>query len=432
MAASPSVALEIKFLDRKSSTPHDVSISKNKWRWSWMEEKDNNGDFYSSYVRKISDEDGIAWCLLCKKRVAYQTGGKIVFARHSKTDVHLRNRKCFKENHSLPAAFQATKDKIEGVKTIMPYGVAPNISSATVEDLRQNELPLQDIFVGHDAETLYKDTSLKKKAKQLVRAAYRSTGDYLLHKLPLSNPLLCQLSCLDPSIKGHSAAQKGMCKLFDQFKSQITADIDKDLFSSAVAQYHLNKHITPDTKRLDLWWAEVLKEPHYAPLKPVLKACLSIFTGPRVESSFSVMNNIITTKTNRMHINTYEAIHKIKYKILNTNKKSTQLYHRQDIIFSAVDQSLIFHMQTAHSRFIKDKPSKATLPRIPKIGDRPSKEASSVPEASTPALVQSTVSAQRQIRQQEKVRPKDTVHASAKPAKKKPCKMDIRTFFGGK
>ena len=52
-----------------------------------MEGKDiGNGDFLSSYVWKIGDEDGLAaWCLLFKKRLAYHTAGKIVFARHSKT-----------------------------------------------------------------------------------------------------------------------------------------------------------------------------------------------------------------------------------------------------------------------------------------------------------------------------------------------------------
>ena len=36
---------------------------KNKWNWSWMEDKDNNGDFMSEYVRKIN-QPGVALYIL--------------------------------------------------------------------------------------------------------------------------------------------------------------------------------------------------------------------------------------------------------------------------------------------------------------------------------------------------------------------------------
>jgi len=32
---------------------------KNKWNWSWMEERDANADFLSEYIRKIN-QPGIA------------------------------------------------------------------------------------------------------------------------------------------------------------------------------------------------------------------------------------------------------------------------------------------------------------------------------------------------------------------------------------
>ena len=30
------------------------ATGKNKWKWSWLEEKDENGDYLSTYVRKIN------------------------------------------------------------------------------------------------------------------------------------------------------------------------------------------------------------------------------------------------------------------------------------------------------------------------------------------------------------------------------------------
>ncbi|GFO24470.1 hypothetical protein PoB_005097500 [Plakobranchus ocellatus] len=122
-------------------------------------------------------------------------------------------------------------------------------------------------------------------------------------------------------------------------------------------------------QRLDARWGKVLQHEQYAPLKPATHACLSIFSGPRVESSFSVMNCIITSTTNRMHIKTYEAIHKIKYSLISHNTSSISLFHRNDAVYSQIDISLIYHIQTAHAKQQKVKGQKNqtnTLPKIPK------------------------------------------------------------------
>ena len=39
---------------------------RNKLKWSWLEEKDENGDYLSSYVRKIN-VSGSAFCIYCNK-----------------------------------------------------------------------------------------------------------------------------------------------------------------------------------------------------------------------------------------------------------------------------------------------------------------------------------------------------------------------------
>ena len=77
------------------------------------------------------------------------------------------------------------------------------------------------------------------------------------------------------------------------------------------------------------------------------------------------MNNVITNTTNRTQIHTYEAIQKIKYKLINHEKKSTQLYHREDPVFSPVDPSLCYHMQTA-ARRMKSSVKAPVRKRIPK------------------------------------------------------------------
>ena len=39
---------------------------KNKWKWYWLEERDENGDYLSSYARKIN-VSGSTFCIYCNK-----------------------------------------------------------------------------------------------------------------------------------------------------------------------------------------------------------------------------------------------------------------------------------------------------------------------------------------------------------------------------
>ena len=181
--------------------------------------------------------------------------------------------------------------------------------------------------------------------------------------------MLATLSAIDPALCGHSKAAWGLNQLFDKFVSQ-TSVLSKDSFSLAASQLQTDQQFTSNIEesQLDKWWTNVINNPKYSVLTPVVKCFLSIFTGPRVESSFSVMNNIITSSTNRICVKTksYEAIHKVKYQLLNANKSSVELYERADPVFSPVDVSLVHHIQTAAKRIHSYKPSRPKLPRIPK------------------------------------------------------------------
>ena len=102
-------------------------------------------------------------------------------------------------------------------------------------------------------------------------------------------------------------------------------------------------------KQLDHWWVEVM--PKYPTLGKVVKTCLSIFTGPQIEQSFSVMNDIIDKKSNHLDIKTYSPMQAVKYDLKARKTPTLQHYHREDIHHDPVDKSLIFHMLTAYGRY---------------------------------------------------------------------------------
>ena len=70
-----------------------------------------------------------------------------------------------------------------------------------------------------------------------------------------------------------------------------------------------------EKNRADIWW--YLLKGHYPTICKVLLALLLIFHGPRVESSFSMMGNISDKQSGRMNVDTYSAIQRVRYNVLD-------------------------------------------------------------------------------------------------------------------
>ena len=75
-------------------------------------------------------------------------------------------------------------------------------------------------------------------------------------------------------------------------------------------------------------------------------ALLTIFHGPRVESSFSVMGDIMDKKSGRMNVSTYSAIQTVKYSLNAKTShvftpKSVQVFQRSDWLKSPVMSEVV-------------------------------------------------------------------------------------------
>ena len=103
--------------------------------------------------------------------------------------------------------------------------------------------------------------------------------------------------------------------------------------------------------RADTWWAQ-LKD--YPLLNKISLALLTIFHGPRVEGSFSVMGDVMDKKSGRMNISTYSSIQTIKYvlsaKVSNSKiskPKSVQLFQRSDQFKSPVMKEIVTEIRNS-------------------------------------------------------------------------------------
>ena len=228
-------------------------------------------------------------------------------------------------------------------------------------------LPLKEMFNGAKAERLLKDMK-EPAASQLwkrLKDAYVNAGDYLLKKMPLDNHLLSRLSAIDPTAMGHSATYIALRKLPRHFTSILCEDDDdKEKYDKEVSAIQLDTDLPPvenDGKviSLDQWWNRIFAGGKYPVLSRIIKGALSIFCGPKIEQSFSVMNHLINKKTNRISV-TYQAYQDIKYDLQAKDTNTIKLYHREDILKSPVDRAICYYIQTASSRH-KGKQKNATV-----------------------------------------------------------------------
>ena len=120
-------------------------------------------------------------------------------------------------------------------------------------------------------------------------------------------------------------------------------------YSSEIQKYVTDSELPlPEEKeRLDVRWNNVFKTNRYSVLSTLVRPCVSIFTGPMVECSLSMMNDIIDSRSGRMEIEKYSAIMTKKYSLKSS--KSAALKFTRYI----VDSTLLYYMRTSSSRYKK-------------------------------------------------------------------------------
>ena len=194
-----------------------------------------------------------------------------------------------------------------------------------------------------------------------LESAYTTAGVYIQKKYAIDNQLLVCLTALDPIIRGHTATHSHLLKLLPYFK--FTCSPENNNYSAEISSYQIDKDLPVVTvgDRLDVWWSSLFKSNKYPCLSKVVKAALSIFTGPQVETSFSMMNDIIDKRSSRMDITTYSAIMKVKFGLLADGQSSFKKFHRRNILRDPVDKVLAYNMRTARSRYVKRLSEKREL-----------------------------------------------------------------------
>ena len=228
----------------------------------------------------------------------------------------------------------------------------------------KNELrKTKDFFIDASNEKLTRKLRHENKADRVkefqvcVKRAFINTAIYMQVKFPLTNKFLMRLSGLDPTAIGHSTSYACLKKLADFFPAILTSTEKTDSYLKNISTLQLDESLPSALEendvpvRLDLCWAEIFQTSNYPVLSQVVKACLSDFSVPHVEFSFSLMSNILDKRSNRMNIDTYNAMMTIKYSL--QSKASSEIYRRPDVLYEPIDKEMCYYVRSSHSRYKK-------------------------------------------------------------------------------
>ncbi|CAL8269959.1 unnamed protein product [Arctogadus glacialis] len=215
-----------------------------------------------------------------------------------------------------------------------------------------NQTLYSEIYIGKVAENLVAANPkhpTNKDFLQKVAKAYVACGKCMQTKLPLRSLTLQALSSIDPIVRGHSEAGAQLKKLAGIMKhlvpqeSDITREIIRYTIDPTLAQYKEGDNMV-------MWWANVMSTGKYPALSRVIRGAVSIFHGPMVESSFSLMGDIIDSKSSNMNISTFNAIQTTKYAMKSRGMTATTMIQRADVKFGPVDKRLCQNMRSAGRR----------------------------------------------------------------------------------
>ena len=213
-------------------------------------------------------------------------------------------------------------------------------------------LKKKDIFIGGKASDMIKgcrkDDSTVKGFRKQACEAYMQCATYLQVKLPLDNAFLRAASSIDPTAHGHHLCTRMLKRLKDLVPCNLSDD-ERQGFDLEVHQLMVDQNLPafsePEGDRVDEWWAKVHATQRYKAVSKVALAVCCVFHGPRIESSFNTMGDIIHSKSANTQVETYAAVQGIKYNLKARNATAIKLFGKSCPAKDPVDRQMCVNIR---------------------------------------------------------------------------------------
>lgn len=246
-----------------------------------------------------------------------------------------------------------------------------DLLALNVNDVK-NHLSENLLYVGIEATNILKKLTKKhtiaEEFKSSLKKAYVSTAQHMLQKLPIGNSLFINFSCFDPELRGKSTTMSAFFNLSSHL-SHIFSEAEMQDLDLEIRLYQTDMSVTEMLhsfdgiqKKLpmDEYWYEIFKlrddinNPKFPVLSKLIKACLTCFHGPMIESAFNFMDNIITDTRTSLKIDSLDAVQTVKYYLMSTNSTTCEKYGCDDPKTTPMDKNLIKNVLGSWNAYQQD------------------------------------------------------------------------------
>ena len=222
-------------------------------------------------------------------------------------------------------------------------------------DIEKNLSPVDLMFVGSKAikivKKLRKDHANVKDSMNQAKETYVECGKYIQSKLSLENETLKAFTAMDPLLVcfPNKLVLKRLPSLsLPRLVPAVLEDEKDNTFQKEVHALCMNGNLpsplNDEDNEADCLekWDKISDQ--YSVMFKVVCAIVSVFRGPRVESTFSVTNHMIDQNSGKINMGTYGAIQDITY-TLKTQKpckenQSVKVFSCSDRLYSPVDHKI--------------------------------------------------------------------------------------------
>lgn len=171
---------------------------------------------------------------------------------------------------------------------------------------------------------------------QTIKKAYIACGSYMLHKLPLNNPILLGLACLDPEVSGHSNVTQKLEYLAEKFIPFLPEEVTPTALEMEIKLYTIDRKAPRQLKDPTHFWNSGYITATYPTLRLLANLAFSIFHGPAIESMFSRMSSVLNKQRNRLDIETVNSLQTCKYYLSNKKTTAIKLCRRDNISYGRI------------------------------------------------------------------------------------------------
>ena len=166
--------------------------------------------------------------------------------------------------------------------------------------------------------------------------------------MPLDNAFLRAASSIDPTAHGHHLGTRMLKRLKDLVPCNLSDD-ERHGFDLEVHQLMVDQNLPafsePEGDRVDEWWVKVHATQRYKAVSKVALAVCCVFPGPRIESSFNTISDIIHSKSANTQVETYAAVQGIKYNLKARNATAIKLFGKSCPTKDPVDRQMCVNIR---------------------------------------------------------------------------------------